>query len=70
MGYSQWGHKESDTIERLHFQNATKIYIYIYKRSQRSKYRNKTLPTLVQREKTNLLTNVFGVHANGTKEEF
>ena len=45
-------------------------YIYIYKRSQRSKYRNKTLPTLVQREKTNLLTNVFGVHANGTKEEF
>ena len=45
------------------------IYIYIYKRLQRSKYMNKTLPALVQRETTNLLTNAFGVHANRSKEE-
>ena len=55
-GKLPWGYRELDTTEWLHFQNAAKRLYVLEKRSQRSKYMNKTLPTLVQREKPNLLT--------------
>jgi len=58
VGYSPWGRKESDTTERLHFQEINKcIYIALKKKKKDKKKEKKERKN--EQTKTNKVTKII-----------